>query len=406
MADIDGSGDQNITFRFMKTNCWLVLGLMIATSGMAQTNAPALPPIPAPLTTPPAAEAAAPAPAPAAIAPAPAPAKPATATKPVHHKKAKIAAAAPKKVVAPFTEPTVALVPGPAQIAVKNLNLRGQAGLKGEFITHASQGDTLTVLSQITLDKHKAGEPAQWAKVNLPASVHVWVHSNFIDPTNKVVSVKKLNLRAGPGENYSVLGVLERGAPITEVTSKNGWTQIEAPTNAYAFVAAMYLKQEASGTMATNIPASAETEPTPTPVMESQPIVTEPPTNAAPVVDTTPAPAPVVMDQNNTALVDTNTPPPPRIVTHEGLVRHVRSIIEPTNYELYDPNTGNGINYLYTTSTNLDLGSYNGQHIIVTGEEGMAVRWKNSPVLTVQSIEVLPLEVPAPVTPIHSPRAK
>ena len=33
------------------------------------------------------------------------------------------------------------------------------------------------------------------------------------------------------------------------------------------------------------------------------------------------------------------------------------------------------INYLYTTSTNLDLSRYNGMRIIVTGEEGLAERW-------------------------------
>ena len=64
----------------------------------------------------------------------------------------------------------------------------------------------MTVLSEITLDKHKAGEPAQWAKIALPASIKVWVDAKFIDASNNMVSAKKLNLRGGPGENYSVLG--------------------------------------------------------------------------------------------------------------------------------------------------------------------------------------------------------
>lgn len=80
---------------------------------------------------------------------------------------------------------------------------------------------------------------------------------------------------------------------------------------------------------------------------------------------------------------------PPRIVTHEGFVRHVPSVIEPTTYELYDQKTGVPIDYLYTTSTNLDLSRYNSLHIIVTGEEGLAQRWKETPVLTVQKIQVL-----------------
>jgi uncharacterized protein YraI len=255
----------------------------------------------------------------------------------------------------------------------------------------------VTVLSQITLDKHKTGEPAQWAKIGLPASVKVWVRAEFIDATNKTVLPKKLNLRAGPSENYSVLGVLERGAPVSEVITKGDWTQIETPTNGYAFVAAMYLKQEASGNMATNVAPSAETEPVPTntPVAEPPPIVTEA-TNEPPVMETTNTPPmteintpPAMADTNSPAPeIDTNLPPPPpRIVTHEGFVRRVHSLIEPTYFELYDPKTGTDIDYLYTTSTNLDISQYDGRHIVVTGEESMAARWKNTPVLTIERIQ-------------------
>jgi uncharacterized protein YraI len=214
----------------------------------------------------------------------------------------------------------------------------------------------------------------------------------FIDSTNKTVLPKKLNLRAGPSENYSVLGVIERGTAVSEIITKDDWTQIEPPTNAYAFVAAMYLKQAASGTMATNLPPSTETETpvTTNSVVEPAPIVTEPAnipvatdTNTpAPVIPETPAPAPVIVDTNL-------PPPPPRVVTHEGVVRPVTSIIEPTDFELFDPKTGGEIDYLYSTSTNLNLGRYNGLHIIVTGEESTVERWKNTPLLTVQRIKVV-----------------
>ena len=361
----------------MKTNCWLILGTLIAASAIAQdTNT--LPPMPAPVTSPT-----------AEVAPAPV-VEPVKKAAPAKKKKI----AAPKKT--PFVEPTVALVPGAAEVAVKNLNVRGQAGLKGEFLTHLTNGDPVTVLGEITLAKHKADEPAQWAQITLPESVHVWVSSLFIDATNKTVLAKKLNLRAGPGENYSVLGVIERGTAISEIVTKDGWTQIEPPTNAYAFVAAMYLKQESSGTLATNLPPSTETETpvTTNNVVEPVPIVTEPDTNAPAVETNTPAPAPETTETNTTE-VDTNLPPPPpRVVTHEGFVRPVTSIIEPTDYELYDPKTGGEIDYLYSTATNLngsklDLGRYNGLHIIVTGEESTVERWKNTPLLTVQRIKVV-----------------
>jgi uncharacterized protein YgiM (DUF1202 family) len=358
----------------MKTNCWLILGMMVATGAFAQNSSNTLPPVvPVPSVY---------------IGPPPATVETNAPAKKITPKKHKVSTVAPKKKT-PFAEPTVALVPGAAEVAVKNLNVRGQAGLKGEFLTHLANGDSVTVLGEITLAKHKADEPAQWAQIALPASVHIWVSSLFIDATNNTVLAKKLNLRAGPSENYSVLGVLERGTAISVISTKDNWTQIEPPTNAYAFVAAMYLKQEASGTVATNLPPSTETETpvTTNNVTEPAPIVTES-TNEP---DVTPTNLPDAMGTNEVeTTVDTNLPPPPpRVVTHEGFVRHVTSIIEPTDYELYDPKTGGEMDYLYSTTTNLDLSHYNGLHIIVTGEEGIAQRWQNTPLLTVQRIQVV-----------------
>jgi uncharacterized protein YgiM (DUF1202 family) len=190
----------------MKMNCWLMLGVMLATSAIAQDNTNALPPIPAPLTSPTDAMSA-----PAVIDTN----TPAVEPKPKHvrHRRHKPAAVAS----APVTEPTVTLVPGPATVDVKNINVRGQAGLKGEVVAHLNQGDTVTVLDQINLDKHKADEPAQWAKIALPANTHVWVYAAFVDTTSKTVLPKKLNLRAGPGENYSAIGIIEHGTPVTDV---------------------------------------------------------------------------------------------------------------------------------------------------------------------------------------------
>jgi uncharacterized protein YgiM (DUF1202 family) len=371
MADIDRNGNKNFTVGIMKTNCWLILGMMVATGAFAQTSTNALPPILEPT---------------AEVAPAAVDTN-TPAAKPAKHKKKHAAARTA------FTEPTVALVPGAAEVAVPNLNVRGQAGLKGEVIAHFSKGDAVTVLSQINLDRHSAGEPAQWAKIALPATTKIWIHSKFIDSTTKTVLPKKLNLRAGPGENYSVLGVVERGTPVTEIITKGEWTQIEPPTNAYAFVAAIYLKQEASATLVTNPAPSTETEPVPvpvpTPVVETQPAMTEP-TNTAPTATEINSPPPVIMDTNAPPVIDTNLPPPPpRVVTHEGVVGPVGSIIAPTAYELYAPETQQEIDYLFTTSTNLDISRYDRMRIVVTGEESLAERWGNTPLLTIQRIVVL-----------------
>ena len=366
----------------MKKNCWLILGMLVATGAVAQNNTNPLPAIPAPIMAP------TPEPTPVVaptVAPVVEPVKKAVPPKP---KKIKRVA---------LKEPTVALLPGAAEVAVDNLNVRGQAGLKGEAIAHLKKGDVVAVFSQINLDKHEVGEPAQWAKIALPASTHVWVHTTFIDAATKTVVPKKLNLRAGPGENFSVLGVIEHGTVVKEITSKGGWTEIAPPETAGGFVAAMYLKQVTSGSLAANVPPSTETTPipmtmpapTPTPVPEAAPIMTEP-APPAPVASE-PAASPALtaaMDTNAAPLLDTN-PPPPRIVSHEGVVRHVDSIIAPTSYMLYDPATGKEINYLHTTAANLDISRYSGMRIVVTGEEGLAKRWNETPVLLIQRIVVV-----------------
>ena len=385
----------------MKTNCWLILGTMIATSAVAQVNTNKLPEIP-----PPALAAPAPVATPVATttnAPAKKPAV--TARKKVVKKTTAVAKPVEKKVAAA----PVALVAGPATVAADNVNLRGQAGLKGEVVGHVKKGDTVTVISEINLDKPKAGEPAQWAKIALPSGTKVWVDSKFVDATNKVVAVKKLNLRGGPGENYSVLGVLEKGAAVTAITNKGDWSQIETPASAFAFVAAGYLKQEAPA-IETSVPptpvvaAIQPVPPTPTAVAEPPPVVPTPEPGAPVVATVTPAPVAIpapatpamtVPPPVLAPAVDSNLPPPPpRVVTHEGTVRPSVSVVAPTVYELFDPGTDKAINYLYTTTTNLNLARYNGLHITVTGEEGLDARWQDTPVLTIQKIYVLPGTAP------------
>jgi len=406
---------------------------MIATSAVAQVNTNKLPEIPPPATTAaPAAPLAAPLVA-AAETKTNAPAKKAAAKK----KTATKAKAAPKAAVKTaaksekkLPEAPVTLVAGPATVTAEHVNLRGQAGLKGEVVGHAQKGDLVTVISEISLDKPKAGEPAQWAKIALPAGTKVWVDSKFIDPSNNVVSAKKLNMRGGPGENYSVLGVIEKGASITAVTTKGDWTQIETPSSACAFVAAGYLKQEGTPAVpavetnplvATTPPAPPPqpvVPPTPTTVTEQPAIApptavppTTPETSAppTPVIATTtptpslimPTPTPTLAPEDTGA--DTNLPP--RIVTHEGSVRSSVSPVAPTKFELYDPTDGKAINYLYSPTTNLNLARYDGLHVTVNGEEGLDPRWKDTPVIAIQQIYVLsgtPKPGPAQLKPVKS----
>jgi len=354
MAGVDRYRNKNFTFEMMKT-IWTILGTLMAASLFAQNNPSTLPAVPPPVNSP-AAE----------TAPAPPATEPATnppATPPVKHIKKHHAVKSHRPAA---REPVVTIAPGPAQVNASELVVRGQAGLKGEEVARLAKGDTVNVIEQINLGHHAADEPSQWVKISYPKTGHVWVMAKYIN--NGVVSAKKLNLRAGHGENYSVVGVIEQGAPVKEIETKDGWTEIEPPDNAYAFVAAKYLTQEAMPPTTVATAPEPEPQPTPTPVEPQQPVITPQP----------PAPQP---------------PQPPqatvRIVQHQGVVGGVGSIQAPTAYKLYDPDTKTDIDFLYPTSPDQDLHSLVDDQVIVTGEEGVDPRFPNTPVIAIQSIQII-----------------
>ena len=72
----------------------------------------------------------------------------------------------------------------------------------------------------------------------------MFVFAPYIDVGTQRVKVSRLNLRGGPGENYSILGRILRETQVQEVQTTASWMEIQAPTNAYAFMSTDYLKLE------------------------------------------------------------------------------------------------------------------------------------------------------------------
>ena len=164
----------------MKMNYWLIFGMTLSTGLLAQqvTNSPA----PAPIETPAAAPAIMSA---SATATTNAPVTKAAKKKSAKKKSDKKAAA--KK--APGSElRTVPLVAGPAVVIASNVNVRGQPRLKGEVVTRVTKEQPVVVIEEITRNNSGPDEPSAWAKILLPANVHVWVNSSFIDATNPLSS--------------------------------------------------------------------------------------------------------------------------------------------------------------------------------------------------------------------------
>ena len=314
---------------------------------------------------------------PAGAEPAAEPKKPAAPAK-----KAAKSAAAP-------AQPQLPITPGPAVVNTRTANVRGQAAINSEVVTSLKRGEQVNVLEEVTLKKTKTDEPARWAKIALPPSVGVWVHADYIDAATKAVKPKRLNLRSGPGENYSVLGRIEQGTPVKELEVKGSWVKIEAPANTYAFVAAHLLQPQ----IAPPGEAIAATQPAANPLETAKVETAPPPADAGAI--TPPAPVDAAAPPTP-ATTGTATAEPPaeteeeikRVVTREGLVRNSVSIQAPTYFVLHSVDTGKPINYLF--STNIAIKDFKGHRIIVSGEEMLDERWPNTPVIAVDKLEAVP----------------
>lgn len=326
------------------------------------------------------------------------------------------------------------------------VNVRGQPSLAGEVITQLQKGEKVVVLEELTAAKPKTNEPPKWARIQLPQNTPVWVFASFIDDSSKTVRVSRVNLRAGPGENYSVIGRLDRGAAVTEIRRVEDWMEIETPSTAFGFVAATLLSPQGPAPAAaetTHAPAVAppaetsrppavvvapapapstngappsiaplaqrETEQAPPPKAATKaPMPAEPPPVTVPnkeqskamaakqTVNQESAAKPAISKttfSSSPVSVEKKKPEPPlikRIVRREGLVRSSVSIQAPTYFELLNSDNHRTINYLHTDKIDVKLDDYRGRKIVVTGEEAIDPRWPRTPVLEVETLELIP----------------
>lgn len=330
-----------------------------------------------------------------------------------------------------------------ATVTEPRINVRGQPLLYSEVITQLKQGDEVTILEKIPVpaEKQKPNEPTNWAKIKMPANTPVWAFAPFIKE-NKI-SVSRLNLRAGPGENYSVVGRLEKGTEVKPIRTQDEWMEIETPEGAYAFIDLALLQSQGTTTApevaraepppteaapaavppatAVTVPpaVTTPTEEAPTPKIEQitppaeerkplqvetvtpQPEVAKTQEQSTPVPRTEPpaivaVPPPVAAPQEQPVTTQPSTEPPPgkalpkRIVRREGVVKTTRSIQAPTYYELVNPETKKTMNYIHAEPLGINLKNFRGQRVVITGEEGIDPRWPAVPVIEVDTIESAP----------------
>jgi uncharacterized protein YgiM (DUF1202 family) len=285
---------------------------------------------------------------------------------------------------------------GQATVKEDRVNLRSRPVFNSEVVGQLSKGDQIEVMEHISAESPKAGEPAHWIKVALPKTNFVWINSKFIDAGTRTVSSARLNVRSGPGENHDVLGRLEKGAPIHELEVKGDWLKIQAPAGSYAFVAAHLLDKgaELAAKSKPTTPA-AETSSTPSPTATQAQTATTPASTEAAGTPGDAAAATAATTAATTAPETESKPADPplvkRIVSREGIVRRTVSIQAPTEFALENTETRKMVNYLFNPpASGIMLRNFEGQRILVTGEELLDDRWPNTPVMNIEKVKARP----------------
>jgi len=120
------------------------------------------------------------------------------------------------------------------------LNVRSGPGTNYSSKGLLSRGSKVTIV----------GESGSWYKINYGSGTG-YVHKNYIKLTSEssratqqrtgTVNASALNVRSGPGTNYSRIGVLSRGAKVTITGESGGWYKINYG-NGTGYVSKQYIK--------------------------------------------------------------------------------------------------------------------------------------------------------------------
>ena len=297
------------------------------------------------------------------------------------------------------------------------VNIRSQPSLDGEVLVWMKRGETVE-----TQGSTKDG----FIRIALPAKVAVWVYGPLVDRASHQVKAPEARLRVGPGRNYGELGVLKKGAALTEIRESDGWLQVEPPAGLSAYVGAQFV--EVSGAPAAKLAAvktggilPADGDPVagdpvspalPNPTRSKPSAISAAPVPALPTPPTSlaipSAPVPV-----SVAVVDPISLSPRaseatsgdraggvaqssiqyssekiRIVTRVGKVVRSLEPQSPSYYQLRSPQAGEGmLGFLVGQDPKTPIAGFRGKTVQVVAEEYVDPRNRTQVLLRVQSIE-------------------
>jgi len=124
-----------------------------------------------------------------------------------------------------------------AKITADSVNLRSGPGTNFEILRKINKGELVLVL----------GKKLDWYKIELPRNTRAFIHSEFIGTKSLIygeINADNVNVRAGEGTNFNVIGQLNKGDAVEILERGKDWYHIYPYKNCFAWAHKDYLKKE------------------------------------------------------------------------------------------------------------------------------------------------------------------
>lgn len=259
-----------------------------------------------------------------------------------------------------------------ARVKSDRVNLRARAEATSEVVGQAGLDEPLAV----------AEVQEEWVRVEPPARVDVWVHRDFVKDGRSTVD--RLNIRAGAGINYSVVGTVGEGAALDVRGQFGEWVKI-APTQCFVWISRDFVDVSSPGR---TLPSGSRSEPE----------VAAPPAMPAAEAAAALGALPVVTDSRVGVAPTAPVGPPPdlRLVPLEGQGRQVQREGElkpapfvfgrPSKFRLVKREGAQLATVCYVRGNSEQLTSLLNQRLLVRGREYW-VQGVRQPVVVLERIE-------------------
>ncbi|MBP7274877.1 MAG: SH3 domain-containing protein [Kiritimatiellae bacterium] len=281
-----------------------------------------------------------------------------------------------------------------AEIAVvrgDRVNLRAQPVSTSEVLGQVNTGTQLLVRSV------RDG----WMEVAIPEALDVYAHKDFIQ--DGVVTASPLNLRAGPGINYSRVGSIPKGTRVAARGALGEWIRLAPPESASAWVSVDWVTFEQPKPVPPPPEEPAFVPTAPPAVSSSRPETQRRPPSAilqgptaapvgAPALQPAAAPAAAGLGAGVTLPADLDLAPVARqgaVVVREGRIfSPAFSFRRPSRFQLLTGPANDARMTCYLRGNRAQMMELEGRLLRIQGRE-FWVRGHDHPVVVIEQITLL-----------------